>query len=804
MIKKKKTFSLFLRIVMLGIVLAMISGTVHAYSVPQDLKIKHFYSFDTWLKPNILNDATGVYDLTNGTRGYRNTTSCFNGACIYFAKSHTYTTNATKYVNTYGNISIAFWFRGYGGSGDTSLIKTTNAQQKGTFDIQIRQSSNELIIRVYNTSVGSGFLSFISSSAIQSGKSYHAVMVFNGTHIIGYINGTKTAVSTVLRKNNFFTNFTGIKISYGANLGTTGYGNIDDIYIFNRSITESEIYALYKNHYSSSMLNSVSYNNYVTKTAINYSRNLSYNINYTCYSDITTRLVRYINGSVNNTIVLTCINTTSLYSGNYNHKKATDYKISFKINNSYITNSSYTGNRTIKPDLFKPNIMLANISMPSAFTTGANSLNISLKCNDSGYPNTKYKIVLNSAVVYTTNYTSQTLLKNITTPADGSNQLILSCGDPFGNSTQYNQFTASYDLLVLIEEKTGRRFQVTNVTSARVYIDGNTTSYDFKANNRNNVSYSTLGNNTKLRIELGYKDGNLISRYIDTSLTSSPVRICANNETIIHYQQLVISGSEKVVAIKNSFSNCYIVYDTTRFAYQSGYFILSWSIDSMYNIYGRLNNVITQLSNLDGRVENTIYLDKLILESQRVQRNIIGAGLAISKLEDGSTDTRTIQVTYLNLLDDIDSINLTIIRKDTREVLLTQSTFSNMTYWTSNFNYASIANLTNNTALQAIVQYVADGDLYTMKRDFTIGLGYPFLSSQFGFAIAFLLLLFGFTLTKTSSTFGWIGIFVLVAGIGILGYTAKEWYVYLLMAIHFIILVYTLMPLFYQSTTEAV
>jgi hypothetical protein len=783
-----------------------------------ELKMVFFFPFQKFNKTGIYDYARG-YNLLNGS-GYLNTTRCILGKCVFYPSqilADKYSSINSSLKLTFGNqISVSFWIRLQGTliGANNAFIQSNNIPQTGTFRVYMPSGVNNGVRLLIVVNSSYNFEALIQNTTTGSwyNKYVHVVAIFNGTHGYGYINGTKTAVTAITTPLGSVKANNSRGINIGLRLGSAGgpndnLANFDEVYIFNRSLRDDEVKQLFNLKYSQPRIRNITFRKQVLNSGINYTRNLSFSISLLCFSNDITRIVTYINKTIYQSQIASCNNQTSIFTSWYQHSIQKKFNITIVLNNTYHSNESiYLGNRSFTSDLTNPSVVIANATTSTftfSFGTASITINTSHKCTDVIYPSLRYKLVADTSTVYSLNLSNATLKNNRTTISTVS-ELLFSCGDPFGNTTFSISTGLESALLILMNEKTGRPFVVSNLTSARIWVDGNSTYYDLKTNNRNNITYFS-NNFNKLRVELGYKDGTFINRYIDISLLGSTVQVCANNQTIPHYDQFIISGSSKPVEIQNSFFNCYIIADYTRFGYQDGNFILASTSDTNYNIYGYVNGIRTFLSSLDGKVSTNIYLDSLLLGIQQVEAVLSGSGLSIRKREGANgVDTKIIDISYLNIIDHITSSNITIYRRDNDAIVLSQSSFANSSNWSIAFNYAGLLGISNNTVFEAVIKNVVAGSVKTVTATFTTNLGVPVLESALGFTVAFLLLIFGLTLTKASTALGFFGGIITVSATAILAFTEKTWYVNLLLAVTIVIIIYMLTPFFYQRTTEVV
>jgi len=144
----------------------------------------------------------------------------------------------------------------YGSTGFTwSLWFKENEPNSGeVHDILVKWSAspNGVYVLLYNNQIqsysGSGGTPVASTSFIPTaGQWYYLTLVGNSTNFYLYINGTEVATGT--SNINLATNNNNLSIGYNSRDITTlqrfWNGSIDEVLIFNRSLSQSEISALY-------------------------------------------------------------------------------------------------------------------------------------------------------------------------------------------------------------------------------------------------------------------------------------------------------------------------------------------------------------------------------------------------------------------------------------------------------------------------------------------------------------------------------------------------------------------------------
>lgn len=536
------------------------------------------------------------------------------------------------------------------------------------------------------------------------------------------------------------------------------------------------------------------YSNYKTYGLDNYVRNLTYSINYTCFPGYNTTIDLYINKSIYKYINLTCDNSSKIYTSNHINQFENLYNISFLMNTSYYPNynTKFTGTNNFISDLYNPNISLSYI-FPAGFTQVY--FNITLICNDTILNQSQYLSKINSNTLFYANKSRGTIITNQTYLGLTTNNIIFgSCSDLFGSTNLTLTKTLFFKNITLIDEINGSYFDL-NCTSAIIYFDDNRTSYDFKAHNSYRANF-TSDNTSKLRIELGYSDGSIINRYLDTNLIDSgELRVCANREGISHYEQLIISSSVKPAILKSVYSDCIVASDYTRFGYQSTKLLKAFTIDRLYYLYtfdSNDNQVL--LSSVDGSVQSYMNLDTLEFQSQGYNINVLKDVLTFKEI------LNNVVFYYRNLANNNQALNLKIINLDTHEIVLNTNSFTNPNNFTLYFDYTTLPNVTNKTIFSAeINRTLRDGTTESFKRYFNIMGRSGILKAEYILIISILLSLFGLTFTAARTTFSWFGIVISLLNIAFLSFAVSVWYITLLFAINIIILIYIILIMIKQN-----
>lgn len=671
-------------------------------------------------------------------------------------------------INTRGIAIVPYFF-------DTSIGETTlRLQAKIQDDGNIMNITAGEIV-VYNTYSAISILNTFNITAHE---------FFNKTSILGFnvtdVNGNVRRTSTGL-------------ISYPYN------PTIDEF--LNLTIRS-------KNHYVENVLNhnvetnlnqsmyyyynySVLLSNFTRYTGINYTRSLNFNLSYYC-PDFTISNYSIKIGNTENNYTLSCANKTKqVLTVSYKAPSERTYNVT-----SYITSAIMpsVNNRSIYHgaylwDLFNPRTIINLISVEGF---NDNTATLRLRCIDNVSSILFYNLTFNGDNLDYSNQSNNTLITNTSIYADGDNTLTGQCSDFFGSTTETNTTEVYSNTLYLINEITGGAFDPDNITSAIIYYDDNSSSWDVNGT-ATAINFTAIGN-SKLRIELTYSDGGIVTRYIDLALLDDDVRICANLEGVTHTPQLITSSSERAVYVKSVFANCYVGVDYTRFAYQTAYVLQVFTIDRQYSLFIPDDDTLRLLASLDGSISSDINLDTLEFTQNAYDVNILNEDIAIQK-----TTGNNIVIKYQNQRNDNDNLQVTLIRSDTSEVLLTES-YSDVNNFSITFDYSTLADITDETKFKVTtVSTKSDDSIVTRSKYFDVSGNVGVISATLGLLISLLIYLFGMTLLNTKSTFSYFGILVSLISIVILAMTVQEWYVLFISGIQLILLVYIVLATFKQN-----
>ncbi len=533
----------------------------------------------------------------------------------------------------------------------------------------------------------------------------------------------------------------------------------------------------------------ITYSNIKEFNGTNYTRILNFSIGFNCpdFSN-TTSIDTYVNDSRIKTNNATCTNSSQILISGFINSEEGNFTIYHIFNTSFEpeNNNELFGNISLISDLLNPTVFI-NFTVPGGFATPLT--NTSLICSDTIFTgNITYNTTFNDITLTHANFSNGTELINETNLIDGPNFLIGSCTDLFGTSTEEINRTVFIGELILIDEKENVDFQL-NLTGARAYFDENQTFFDFKVQGTNKANFSASATN-RLRIELIYSDGTIITRYIDMAILGQEIRICANKEGVQHFQQLIVSARQRSTILRNIFADCIVAADSTRFAFQDSFVLQAFTISSLYSLVTLRGGREIILASLDGSLESFINLDTLELAETPFNLNIQPETISFEKISD-----TTMQIHYLNIRNDNIGLTLDITNMDTDTSVFSSSSFADFNDVTIIFDFSTISNVTNTTLFVIQADSIQRTTTNSFKRYFNTNASSGIIRNELAFTISFLLVIFGLTFTATRITLSWFGVFILIFAIATLSFGVLTPVIIFLMAVETILLVFIFVAL---------
>lgn len=538
-------------------------------------------------------------------------------------------------------------------------------------------------------------------------------------------------------------------------------------------------------------IESIDYFDFELYSGNNYTRSLGTNITIICHEDSVTRVLSFINNTLFSEEDLACTNSLNNYTFINKYTSEGVFNISFNISNSdSIPNVTGTSNQTFIWDLVNP-ITIGDFEIVNNFDKQGN---VTLYCEDSISPIITYNNTFNDNLLFLGNQTNATTISNITILNNGLNTLVSECSDFFGTTQDLNAETLTQKTFKLWDEVDNSIFDISNLTSARIYLT-DTFFYDLKGNNTSEINFTSL-NQTQTRIILGYEDGTEITRFIDASIVlQDPVKVCANKQGVTHYEQLVFGGTERLAVIKNSFSECFVAADYTRFVFEDTLTLKYFTINAIYHLIttdSGGNQAI--LASVDGSISSTVNIDVVEFVKRGYDFSILGEGLSF---EVQSNDT--VIVYYNNQANNSILSTIEIVNLDDGQVIFTQDIISTPNSFSTIFDYGTI-NVGNNTIFKvSVTKTTSDLSQETIINYFNPSGESGFLTPEFVAIIALAIFIFGVTFVSSNETFSWFGIIVDIAAIGFCTLGVQVWYIILLESMFALFLIYKVLFMIFKN-----
>ncbi|MBW2974917.1 hypothetical protein KY366_04330, partial [Candidatus Woesearchaeota archaeon] len=191
------------------------------------------------------NNGSAVGDAAQTDDGYMGKAFDFDGAGDYINLGNPDSLNSFN-----SSMSVAAWINLRGQAGDNgwpSIVYKEyydEAHLDDSYLFNIAWSTKKPQFGVYTNNPASPY--YVSSStAISLNVWYHVVATYNGSRIAIYINGTYEGSSSASGDISPST----LDVGIGTHSTSSNYfnGTIDDVMVFNRSLTQAEVLALYAN-----------------------------------------------------------------------------------------------------------------------------------------------------------------------------------------------------------------------------------------------------------------------------------------------------------------------------------------------------------------------------------------------------------------------------------------------------------------------------------------------------------------------------------------------------------------------------
>jgi len=237
--------------------------------------------------------------------------------------------------------------------------------------------------------------------------------------------------------------------------------------------------------------------------------------------------------------------------------------------------------------------------------------------------------------------------------------------------------------------------------------------------------------------------------------------------------------------IRNIFSNCYIVGDYTRFAYQTALSLRFFTIDAIYELQTYENGLEIILAYIDGGISTYYDLDTLLFNQNAYNLNMMHSDLTASAF---SSDT--IFIRYDNSYNDNTASSLSIYDLNS-SALVYSSVPITPNAWSIYFNYTALGiSVTNETIFKLVVNEQKASSANTLvlyvKPNGATG------TLPNGVAFAFSLFLYILAIGGMSFTyaFGFVGIFIILGALIITSFAVGSNAILMLQTIELLSLVF--------------
>jgi len=403
----------------------MLLITVHGASATLNDGLVYSWQMEGLNGSAVIVDSMGAKNLSGSTSTLNATGKIDSGMKLNGTTNYASATGFTQPNTAY---TISFW-----------INRTTQASSNNERIIDEATGSNVGVVLAYRASTGKFALyhdagGWSESSAVTSawfsGGLKHIVATWNGTHSVWYIEGvvnTTNAYSTALTSATEF--YMG-RTKTGTSPFETGI--IDEVAIWNRSLSASEVSQLYNSGagYKVPIATSSNFTLSATNTDGGSLNNFSATINGTNYTTTT--------GTINTTIALNSgtINITvyNAIDGNGYYYNQTYYNVN--------TTTAYTATNLYQVDVsLSAYQLITNMSLTGTYVTGTQSSTNRLQLTAG----TKNIIFVNTSYFNTTSSFTYTALSNTSSNITGvyDAYINLTVKDVFTNAS-LNNFTGYY------------------------------------------------------------------------------------------------------------------------------------------------------------------------------------------------------------------------------------------------------------------------------------------------------------------------------------------------------------------------
>lgn len=181
----------------------------------------------------------GSVPNTNGFLNGINTAASFNGTTQYLERADTAVLDFTT------ALTISAWIKPTNHNTQRSIVDKVNSGTTRTYTLYTSQTSG--LLTCYMSTNGTSYAITQSTDSIPTGVWTHVAAVYNGTDIRLYINGVLNGTPASL-SGSLYNASTALNIGRRPDIGYEWLGSIDDVSLWSRPLSASEIATLYSSY----------------------------------------------------------------------------------------------------------------------------------------------------------------------------------------------------------------------------------------------------------------------------------------------------------------------------------------------------------------------------------------------------------------------------------------------------------------------------------------------------------------------------------------------------------------------------
>jgi hypothetical protein len=197
-----------------------------------------------YYKCDDVNDSVGSNTLTNV--GYVSFGTGLIGNCADFGSNNTtkglMRSDALGYTG--GNLSISMWVKlnNEPTSGLMTFVMIQNNTTKKLDLICYRYSPRNINFEQYNGTTG-GDINY--NVTMGTSNWYHLVYTYDGTNVVGYVNGSSVGTIDGVGNGNYNNNTFDIGIDFNSTQNASA--KVDEVGVWTKVLSQAEVTALYNN-----------------------------------------------------------------------------------------------------------------------------------------------------------------------------------------------------------------------------------------------------------------------------------------------------------------------------------------------------------------------------------------------------------------------------------------------------------------------------------------------------------------------------------------------------------------------------